>query len=122
MIAIELTKQVRRPRGLVTLAVMATLAALLTLVIGVSRARIAERIGDWGSVVSSTSGLTMPLIALSAMLLFLLPLAVAIFAGERSPARRRGAACATSSPVPSPAGGCSARRPRSPPRSQSPPS
>jgi ABC-2 type transport system permease protein len=82
VIAIELTKQVRRPRGLVTLAVMAALASLLTLVIGVSRATIAERIGDWGSVVSDTSGLTMPLIALSAMLLFLLPLVVAIFAGE----------------------------------------
>jgi ABC-2 type transport system permease protein len=81
-IALEFTKQARRPRGLVTLGVMATLSAVLTLVIGVSRATIAERVGDWGSVVSDTSGLTMPLIALSAMLLFLLPLAVAIFAGE----------------------------------------
>jgi ABC-2 type transport system permease protein len=81
-IAVEFTKQARRPRGLVTLAVMAVLTALLTLVIGVSRSTIAERVGDWGSVVSNTSGLTMPLIALSATLLFLLPLAVAIFAGE----------------------------------------
>jgi len=82
VLALELTKQVRRPRGLVTLGVLALLSAVLTLVIGVSRATIAERVGDWGSVVSNTSGLTMPLIALSAMLLFLLPLAVAIFAGE----------------------------------------
>jgi ABC-2 type transport system permease protein len=82
VIAVELTKQARRPRGLITLAVMGTLAALLTLVIGVSRPTIAERLGDWGSVVSNTSGMTMPLIALSAMLLFLFPLAVAIFAGE----------------------------------------
>jgi len=81
-IAIEFTKQARRPRGLVTLVVMAALTAVLTLVIAVSRATIAERVGDWGSVVSNTSGLTMPLIALSATLLFLLPLAVAIFAGE----------------------------------------
>jgi ABC-2 type transport system permease protein len=82
VIAIELSKQARRPRGWVTLGVMATIAALLTLVIGVSRATIAERVGDWGSVVTNTSGLTMPLIALSAAILFLLPLAVAIFAGE----------------------------------------
>lgn len=81
-IALEFTKQGRRPRGLVTLVVLAVLTAILTLVIGVSRASLSERVGDWGSVVSNTSGLTMPLIALSATLLFLLPLAVAIFAGE----------------------------------------
>ena len=79
-IALELTKQARRPRGLVTLGVLGVLAAVLTRVSGVSRATIAERIGDWGSVVTDTSGLTLPLIALSASLLFLLPLAVAIFA------------------------------------------
>jgi ABC-2 type transport system permease protein len=82
LITIELTKQVRRPRSLVTLAALAALAALLTTVIGISRPALAERIGDWGSVVTNTTGLTMPLITLSAMLLFLLPLAVAIFAGE----------------------------------------
>ena len=82
LIAIELTKQVRRPRSVVTLAALAVLAALLTTVIGISRPSLAERIGDWGSVVTNTTGLTMPLITLSAMLLFLLPLAVAIFAGE----------------------------------------
>jgi ABC-2 type transport system permease protein len=81
-VALEFTKQARRPRGLVTLGVLAVLTAVLTLVIGVSRASLSERVGDWGSVVSNTSGLTMPLIALSATLLFLLPLAVAIFAGE----------------------------------------
>jgi ABC-2 type transport system permease protein len=81
-VALEFTKQARRPRGLVTLGVLGALSAVLTLVIGVSRATIAERIGDWGSVVTNTTGLTMPLIALSTSLLFLLPLAVAIFAGE----------------------------------------
>jgi ABC-2 type transport system permease protein len=69
-------------RGRVTLTAIAALAAALTLVIGVSRPSIAERIGDWGSVVTNTSGLTLPLICLSAMLLFVFPLAVAIFAGE----------------------------------------
>jgi ABC-2 type transport system permease protein len=81
-IALEFSKQARRPRGVVTLVALAVLTAVLTLVIGVSRASLAERVGDWGSVVSNTTGLTMPLIALSATLLFLLPLAVAIFAGE----------------------------------------
>lgn len=82
MIAAELVKQTRRPRAWVTLLVLSALTALLTLVIGTTRPAIAERIGDFGSVVSDSSGLTMPLIALSAMLLFMLPLAVAIFAGE----------------------------------------
>jgi ABC-2 type transport system permease protein len=82
VIAIELSKQLRRTRSWVTLAALAALAGVITLVIGVSRARISERVGDWGSVVTNTSGLTLPLIALSATLLFLLPLAVAIFAGE----------------------------------------
>jgi ABC-2 type transport system permease protein len=82
VIAVELNKQLRRPRSWVTLAALAAIAAVLTLVIGVSRATISERVGDFGSVVTNTSGLTLPLIALSASLLFLLPLAVAIFAGE----------------------------------------
>jgi ABC-2 type transport system permease protein len=82
VIAVELAKQVRRPRGFVTLGALAAVAALVTLVIGVSKPAIAERIGDWGSVVSNTTGLTMPLITLSATLLFLLPLSTAIFAGE----------------------------------------
>lgn len=79
---IELRKQCRRARGWVTLGVMAAVPALLTAVIGLTRPAIPERFGDWGSVVTDTSGLTMPLIALSAMQLFLLPLAVAVFAGE----------------------------------------
>ncbi|MFL5824471.1 MAG: ABC transporter permease [Solirubrobacteraceae bacterium] len=82
VIAAELTKQVRRPRGIVTLGALAVLTALISIVIGVGYPTIAERIGDWGSVVANTSGMTLPLITLSAMLLFLLPLAVAIFAGE----------------------------------------
>jgi ABC-2 type transport system permease protein len=82
VIALELAKQRRRLRGKVTLGVIAAIAAGLTLVIGLTSARVAERVGDWGSVVSNTSGLTMPLITLSAMLLFLFPLATSIFAGE----------------------------------------
>ncbi|HEX4838182.1 MAG TPA: ABC transporter permease [Solirubrobacteraceae bacterium] len=82
MIAVELVKQARRPRAWVTLLATIAIPVLLTLVIGTTRPTIAERVGDFGSVVTDTSGLTMPLIALSTMLLFLLPLAVAIFAGE----------------------------------------
>lgn len=82
MIAAELRKQALRPRAWVTLAAMAAIPAVLTLVVGATRPALAERVGDYGSVVTSTSGLTLPLIALSAMLLFMLPLAVAIFAGE----------------------------------------
>lgn len=82
MIAIELVKQARRPRAWVTLLAMIAIPIVLTVIIGATRPTIAERIGDFGSVVTNTSGLTMPLIALSTMLLFMLPLAVAIFAGE----------------------------------------
>ena len=82
MIAVELTKQLRRARGWVTLSTMAAIAIVLCVVIGITQASIAERIGDWGSVTTDTSGFTLPLIALNAMLLFLFPLGVAIFAGE----------------------------------------
>jgi ABC-2 type transport system permease protein len=82
VIAIELAKQARRPRAWVTLLAMIATPIVLTVIIGVTRPTLAERIGDYGSVVTDTTGLTMPLIALSTMLLFMLPLAVAIFAGE----------------------------------------
>jgi ABC-2 type transport system permease protein len=82
VIRVELVKQTRRSKGWVTLTVMALVPLLLTAVIGVSRPAVAERVGDWGSVVTNSSGLTMPLIALSAMQLFLMPLGVAIFAAE----------------------------------------
>lgn len=82
VLAAELSKQTRRPRAWVTLLVIGAIPALLTLVIGTTRPTLAERVGDFGSVVSDTTGLTMPLISLSAMLLFMLPLAVAVFAGE----------------------------------------
>jgi ABC-2 type transport system permease protein len=82
VIWVELVKQARRSKGWVTLAVMGTVPLLLTTVIGATRPAVAERVGDWGSVVTNTSGFTMPLIALSAMQLFLIPLGVTIFAAE----------------------------------------
>lgn len=82
MIAVELVKRCRQPVSWVTLAVVAAVPWLITAVIGLSRPAIPERFGDWGSVVTGTSGLTVPLIVLSAMQLFLLPLTVAVFAGD----------------------------------------
>lgn len=82
MIGVEVVKQTRRRRGWITLAVMVLVPALLTIVIALTRAGEPERIGDWLSVTSNTTGLTMPLVALNAMLVFLFPLAVAIFSGE----------------------------------------
>lgn len=82
MIGVELEKRCRQPASWVTLAVVAAVPVLLTAVIGLTRPAIPERFGDWGSVVTGTSGLSVPLIALSAMQLFLLPLAVAVFAGD----------------------------------------
>jgi ABC-2 type transport system permease protein len=82
VIRVELVKQLRRPRGWVTLAAMALVALVVTIVIALTRPSLPERIGDWGSVVTDSTGLALPLIALNAMLLFLLPLGVAVFAGE----------------------------------------
>lgn len=82
MIAVGLAIQGRRAKGWVTLGLVAAVPVLLAIVIGTTKADAPERVGDWGSVVTGTSGLALPLIALSAMQLFLLPLAVAVFAGD----------------------------------------
>ncbi len=82
MIAVEWVKQIRRPLGWAVLALMAGVPVVLTAVIGLTEPALPERVGDIGSVVTDQSGLTMPLVALNAMVLFLLPLAVAIFAGQ----------------------------------------
>ncbi|MEI7993125.1 MAG: ABC transporter permease subunit [Actinomycetota bacterium] len=82
MIRVELFKQLRRPRTWIVLGVVAVLSVGLTTVIGLSRPADPERVGDWLSVTTNTSGLTMPVIAMTAMTIFLFPLVVAIFAGE----------------------------------------
>ena len=82
MIRLELVMQTRRLRGWLTLGTMVAIPALLTIVIGLTRAAQPQRVGDWLTVTTNTTGLSMPLIALNAMLIFLFPLAVAIFAGE----------------------------------------
>lgn len=82
MISVELAKQLRRPRSWIVLAVLAAVAVLVTVIIASTSAATPERIGNWGSVVPNSSGFTMGLVGLNALLLFLIPLAVAIFAGE----------------------------------------
>lgn len=82
MITVELIKQIRRPRAWIVFGVLAAVAVVMTLIIGLTSAGTPERIGNLGSVVPNSSGFTMGLIALNALLLFLIPLAVAIFAGE----------------------------------------
>jgi ABC-2 type transport system permease protein len=81
VITVELIKQLRRPRSWIVLSVLALVAVVVTVIIGLTSAGAPERIGNWGSVVPDSSGFTMGLIGLNALLLFLIPLAVAIFAG-----------------------------------------
>ena len=82
LVRVEMVKQTRRAKGWTTLAVMAALPVLLTVVIAVWAPTTPERIGDWISLTTDTSGFTVPLVAMNAMVIFLLPLGVAIFAGE----------------------------------------
>jgi ABC-2 type transport system permease protein len=83
VIRIELEKQWRRPRTILTLAALALFTVVLTIVLGASGARKVERVGDIPLlVVPNSSGFSVPVIALSSTMKFFLPLAVAIFAGE----------------------------------------
>lgn len=83
MIAVELRKQLPRPRTLLTLAALAAFPAVLTLALIATGSDAPESVGDVPLVlVPSSSGLTIPLLALSSTMKFFLPLAVSIFAGE----------------------------------------
>jgi ABC-2 type transport system permease protein len=83
MIRIELAKQWRRPRTLLTFAALALFTIVLTIVLAASGAGRIERVGDIPLlVVPHRSGFSIPVIALSSTMKFFLPLAVAIFAGE----------------------------------------
>ena len=82
MIVIELVKQIRRRGTWMVLGALGAVAGVVTLIIATTSASTPERLGDVGSVVPNSSGFTMAAISLNALLLFLLPLAVAIFAGE----------------------------------------
>lgn len=82
MIAIELATQLRRMGYWVVLGALGAIAGLITVIIASTSSSTPERLGDSGSVVPNSSGFAMAVICLNALLLFLLPLAVAIFAGE----------------------------------------
>ena len=83
MIAIEWYKQFRRAKTYVTLGMVAGFALVLTVALAVTGPGQVEYVGDLPLVmVPRTSGLSVPLIALSSTMKFFLPLAVALFAGE----------------------------------------
>jgi len=83
MIRIELAKQTRRPRTLLTLGALAAFSVALTIALAASGAGSLERVGDVPLLIApSHSGFSIPVIALSSTMKFFLPLAVAIFAGE----------------------------------------
>jgi ABC-2 type transport system permease protein len=83
MIRIELAKQWRRPRTVLTFAALAAFSIVLTIALAASGAGQIERVGDIPLlVVPNKSGFSVPVIALASTMKFFLPLAVAIFAGE----------------------------------------
>lgn len=82
MIRVELAKQLRRPASWAVLAVLAVLSGVITLIVALTSAGTPERLGDYGSVIPNSSGLTMAPVILNALVLFLLPLSTAVYAGE----------------------------------------
>jgi ABC-2 type transport system permease protein len=83
MIAVELSKQWRRPRTLLTLAALALFSIALTIALQATGASQLQRVGDIPLLITpSSSGFSVPVIALSSTMKFFLPLAVAVFAGE----------------------------------------
>ena len=83
MIRVELAKQWRRPRTVLTLAALALFTVILTLSLEASGAGQLERVGDIPLlIIPNSSGFSIPVIALASTMKFFLPLAVAIFAGE----------------------------------------
>jgi ABC-2 type transport system permease protein len=83
VIRIELSKQWRRPRTVLTLAALALFTVALTVALEATGAGAIERVGDIPLfIVPDRSGFSVPVLALASTMKFFLPLAVAIFAGE----------------------------------------
>ncbi|HTD57515.1 MAG TPA: ABC transporter permease [Solirubrobacteraceae bacterium] len=83
MIRIELAKQWRRPRTLLTFAALASFTLALTAALASSGGNQFQRVGDIPLfIVPDHSGISIPVIALASTMKFFLPLAVAVFAGE----------------------------------------
>ena len=100
MIRVELAKQWRRPRTVLTLAALALFTLALEVSLAATGAGELERVGDIPLlIVPDRSGFSIPVIALASTMKFFLPLAVAIFAGESVAGEASGAACATRWPL-----------------------
>jgi ABC-2 type transport system permease protein len=83
LILIEWYKQVRRRRTYLALGIVAAFSVALTVALAATGAGQTEFIGDVPLLmVPRSSGLSVPVIALSSTMKFLLPLAVSVFAGE----------------------------------------
>ena len=83
MIIIEWYKQVRRPRTYAVLGVTAMFSVVLSLALVVTGSGQVEFVGDVPLLmVPRSSGLSVPVIALSSTMKFFLPLAVSLFAAE----------------------------------------
>ena len=83
MIVVEWYKQARRPRTYAAFAVIILFSVVLTVLLAVSGSGRVEYVGDLPLLmVPRSSGLTVPVIALSSTMKFFLPLAVSLFAAE----------------------------------------
>lgn len=83
MIAVELAKQLPRPRTWLTFAALAAFTVVLTLSLVAAGAGRQEAVGDLPLLIRpDLSGFSVPVIALASTMKFFLPLAVSIFAGE----------------------------------------
>ncbi len=83
LIAIEWAKQFRRTKTMATLGLVAGFSLVLTVALAATGSGQVEFVGDVPLVmVPRTSGLSVPIIALSSTMKFFLPLAVSLFAGE----------------------------------------
>jgi len=83
VIVIEWYKQVRRPRTYIVFGAIALFPIALTVALAVTGSGQVEYVGDLPLLmVPRSSGLAVPVIALSSTMKFFLPLAVSLFAAE----------------------------------------
>ena len=83
MIRIEWYKQFHRTKTYLTLGIVAGFSVVLTIALVATGSGRTEFVGDLPLLlVPRSSGLTVPVIALSSTMKFFLPLVVALFAGE----------------------------------------
>ena len=83
MMVIEWYKQVRRPRTYAVLGMVALFSVVLSVALAATGSGQVEFVGDLPLLmVPRSSGLSVPVIALSSTMKFFLPLAVSLFAAE----------------------------------------